>query len=88
MNTWFALDRIKSVTEEYEHTIDDQTIAENAGTYLFFADYSIWIWAWAISCGEGKDRGRIVVFFSADRVVADNFAQFVDRFIEDSFQLG
>jgi hypothetical protein len=56
--------------------------------YLFFADYSIWCWAWAIACGEDDNRGRIVVISgTSDRFVADSFAEFVDRYIEDPTQV-
>jgi hypothetical protein len=52
--------------------------------YLFFADYIIWCWAWAIACGDDDNRGRIAVINGlSDHFVADGFGQFVDRYILD-----
>jgi hypothetical protein len=40
--TWWELDRLKNIPDEYPHAITVPAIAENAAKYLFFADYSIW----------------------------------------------
>jgi hypothetical protein len=59
-------------------------VARDASKYLFFADYMIWCWAWAIACGDGEHRGRVAVINGvSDRFVADSFGQFVDRYILD-----
>lgn len=87
MTTWWPLDRLKNLVEEYEHKVTDPTIVKGAAKYIFFADYSIWCWAWAIDCGDDKNRGRVVVISGRDRFVADSFAQFVDRYIEDQKRL-
>lgn len=87
MTTWWPLHRLKNIIEEYEHKFTDTTIAKDAAKYIFFADYSIWCWAWAIGCGGDENRGRVVVISGRDRFVADSFGQFVDRYIEDQRQL-
>jgi hypothetical protein len=87
MTTWWSLDRIKNVANEYEHPIRNAVIARDAAKYLFFADYSIWCWAWAIACGDDENWGRVVVISGNDRIVADSFAQFVDRYIDDFSQV-
>ena len=67
--------------------ITDATIVRDAAKFIVFADYGIWCFAWAIDCGEDENRGRVVVISGQDRFVADSFAEFVDRFIEDVTQL-
>ena len=62
-------------------------IAKDAAKYLFFADYAIWCWAWAIACGEDENHGRVVVISGQDRFVANSFAQFVDLYIENYLQV-
>jgi hypothetical protein len=78
---WWPFDRIKNIPEEYAHEIKNDRVARDAAKYLFFADYMIWCWAWAIACGDNEDRGRIVVVGGSDNFVADSFGQFVDRYI-------
>jgi hypothetical protein len=84
---WWSIDRIKNIVDEHPHKIKDETIERDAAKYLFFADYCIWCWAWAIACGEDQNRGRVVVISGHDRFVADSFAQFVDLYIDDCHQL-
>jgi hypothetical protein len=83
---WWPLDRIKNIVDEYPHKVTDE-IARDAAKYLFFADYSIWCWAWAIACGDDENRGRVACISGRDRFVADSFAEFVDLFIQDSSKL-
>ena len=86
---WWPLKRIKTIAEECDqHAVNNLSVALNAHKYLFFADGYIWCWAWAIACGEDEDRGRIVVVNGInDPFVANNLAEFVDRYIEDATQL-
>src|SRR5689334_13209571 len=58
---WWSPDRIKSIPDEYDHWVTDMAIAEKAGSYLFFADFMIWAWAWAICCDDSEDRGKVAV---------------------------
>jgi hypothetical protein len=81
------LDRIKNIVDEYPHKVTYETIARDASKYLFFADYCIWCWAWAIACGDDENSGRVVVISGRDRFVADSFAQFADLYISDPGQL-
>ena len=85
MVTWWGLPRILNVPEEYDHwqTIKNPDVLSNATKYLFFADYCIWCWAWAIECGEGPNRGRVVIIGGDDPFVADSFAEFVTRYSLD-----
>ena len=84
---WWPLDRIKNIVDEFQHKITDETIARDAVMYIFFADYCIWCWAWAIACGDDENRGRVACISGRDRFVADSFAEFVDLLIRDSSKL-
>jgi SMI1 / KNR4 family (SUKH-1) len=84
---WWSLDRIKNIPEEYEYKIENASVARSAGPYLFFADYMIWCWAWAIACGNDENRGRVVVIGASDNFIADSFGQFVDRYIDDELSV-
>ena len=44
--TWWELDRLKNIPDEYPYAITVPAISENAAKYLFFADHAIWCWAW------------------------------------------
>jgi hypothetical protein len=78
---WWPLGRIRNIPEEYEHAISHPRIAAAASQYLFFADYSIWCWAWAISCTDDEDRGRVALIGSdPDHFVANSFTDFVERY--------
>jgi hypothetical protein len=87
MICWWPLACIKNIVDECERRITNDTIARDAARYLFFADYSIWCWAWAIACGDDANRGRVAVISGNDVFVADSFAQFVDAYIDDPFKL-
>lgn len=84
---WWPLDRIKNIVDEFPHKVTDETIARDAAKYLFFADYSIWCWAWAIACGDDENRGRVAAISGRDRFVADSFAEFVNFFVQDFMRL-
>src|SRR5688572_24926867 len=53
---WWSPMRIKNIPDEYKHSVADAAIGDKAGSYLFFADWLIWCWAWAICCDESADR--------------------------------
>ena len=83
--TWWSLDRIKNIPDEYKHPIHEPEIAAEANTYLFFADFLLWSSAWAICCSDGKNRGKIAIITGAtDRFLADSFSQFIERYLHDS----
>jgi len=80
--TWWPAVRIKSIPDEYEGPVGDPVIAAQASTYLVFADYMIWCWAWAICCADGDNRGKVAIIGgSPDRIVADSFSEFVDHYV-------
>jgi len=84
-NSWWGLERIRSVVEE----CDDQSpmiLATNPRKTLMFADHLIWCWAWAICCDGGPNHGRVLVT-GPDRWVADSFAEFIDRYVADQQSL-
>lgn len=84
LTTWWPLGRIRSLPDEYDYKIDDRGVAAEADTYLFFADYIIWCWAWAVCCSEGPNRGRVALIGGApDGFVADSFTEFVERYLHD-----
>jgi hypothetical protein len=81
---WWSPGRIRSLPEEYDHPVTDPDIAAEPATYLFFADYMIWCWAWAICCSDGPNRGRVALIGGTpDRFVADSFTGFVSKYLED-----
>lgn len=74
---WWPIDRVRNIPEEYEHPVRNPQIAERATSYLFFADYAIWCWAWAICCDDSEDRGKVAIVGGApDRIVATSFSEF------------
>ena len=79
---WWGLPRILNIPDEYDswQAIKNPDVLANAAKYLFFADYCVWCWAWAIDCSETANRGRIAVIGGSDPFVADSFAEFVDRY--------
>ncbi len=81
---WWPYERIKNIPEEYPHKLSP-FLADQSKSYLFFADYAIWCWAWAISCADDGSRGRVVLVAgeSLDRFVADDFSDFVGRYVRD-----
>jgi len=86
LTDWWNLSRIRSIREEFNSwpSIENPIILANIDDHLFFADYSLWCWAWAINCGNGEHRGRIAVISGgSDPFVADSFGEFVDRFVQD-----
>jgi len=85
---WWNPARIKNIPEEYEHPLTNPDIAQRAGSYLFFADFMIWCWAWAICCDDSADRGKVAVITGAgDRIVANTFTDFVKAYIADSLSV-
>lgn len=83
---WWSLQRIKNIPDEYEYPIENPEITQDSQFYIFFADYMFWCWAWAICCKPGKNYGRIVQI-GTDRFVAENFAEFIDFYLEGAPEL-
>jgi hypothetical protein len=84
MIDWWNFGQIKNIPEEYPHELG--AVVTNAGReYLFFADYCIWCWAWAISCANDETRGKVVLVAgrSYDKFVADSFTDFVRKYAGD-----
>jgi hypothetical protein len=82
-SAWWGLDRLRSVSEEYDGPLGGADLEAERDTALFFADHMIWSMAWAISCKQGPNYGRVFVVSGHDRFVASNFAGFVDQYIAD-----
>jgi len=62
--------------------VSNSQIAGSQAQYLFFADYCIWCWAWAIACTNDGNRGKVAVIGGApDRFVADSFSDFVQKYL-------
>ena len=81
---WWSIDRIKNIPDEYEHTVKNPEIAAEQDKYLFFADYMIWCWAWAICCSNGPNRGKVAVITGErDRFVTDCFSDFLEEYLRD-----
>ncbi|HEV7691602.1 MAG TPA: SMI1/KNR4 family protein [Hyphomonadaceae bacterium] len=87
---WWEAELIKSIPDEHAnsqygpHKFKNAEVAAEEDVYLYFADYCIWIWAWAINCGQGVNRGRIVRIDGAkDGFVADSFSEFVGYYLHN-----
>jgi hypothetical protein len=88
MVIWWPIERLRAIPDEYESDVTDAAIAAQAKDWLFFADFCLWCWAWAINCGDGEDRGKVALIGgSPDRIVAAGFAEFVDRHLSDPASL-
>jgi hypothetical protein len=81
---WWPLSRLRNSVEELPKHPPEPVIAPVAETTLFFCDWIAWCGAWAISCGEGPERGNTWFYWNdAPRVVATDFGGFVDRYVEN-----
>ncbi len=80
--TWWEFDRVRNIPDEYPHEVGS-VISGQAGKHLFFADFCIWCWAWAISCADDESYGKIVLVAGVghDRIVAESFSDFVERYL-------
>lgn len=79
--TWWHLDRICNVPDGFEHPVGTG-VRDQGRRYVFFADYLIWSWAWAVCCEPGPDWGTVVVI-DRDAVVANSFSDFVAGYLSD-----
>jgi hypothetical protein len=87
---WWPVGRIKNIPDEYPRPVGP-AIAPNSVTHLVFLDFSIWSWAWAISCGEDETRGKIAIIGgggSADGYVANSFSEFVAAYTSNWMSIG
>lgn len=82
--TWWHFERIKNITDEFHGELEP-FIAERRGKYLFFADYCIWCWAWAISCADDDTHGKVAMIGGRgyDKMVAESFSDFVQKYTSD-----
>jgi hypothetical protein len=82
--TWWHFERIKNLPDEISGEVEP-FIAKRGGKYLFFADYSFWCWAWAISCADDETRGKVAMIGGRgyDKLVAESFSDFVQKYIRD-----
>lgn len=85
---WWPASRLRNMPDEYPQGSENPVVAREANRYIFFADYSIWCWAWAICCGDGAQRGKVAVIgASGDAFIADSFADFVTRYLRDPMSI-
>ena len=78
---WWGRDRVKGLTVECpEPTPPEQINAEienEASTYVVFADFLLWCYAYAICCSHGPNRGRVALIGGLpDFFVANSFSEF------------
>ena len=85
MVTWWGISRVKNIPNEYPHALAP-IISDEGKKYLFFADYCIWCWAWAISCADDDSRGKVALIAgdTYDRFVANSFSDFVQKYLSDA----
>jgi hypothetical protein len=80
---WWPVNRIRNILEEYPSAVSEP-IASNASQHLVFIDYSIWSWAWSISCADDNTRGQIALIGGPEEYyVANSFAEFINRYVDD-----
>jgi hypothetical protein len=85
---WWSLDRITSVRAECNYPVKNKELWGNEDKYIIFADGYIWCWAWAISCSDDENRGRIAIIgLDDDRFVASSFQEFIDLYIQDYYSV-
>lgn len=93
LTNWWPVSRIKTIAEELGdpiYTIYHPEVAAARDQYLVFADYSIWAWAWAISCTRDGNNGRVFVIMGSkdgDKFVAESFEAFVKLYLHDPLSL-
>lgn len=84
---WWGFDQIKNIPDEDASSTypgHEPTIWANVAKYLYFADYMVWCWAWAINCSDDENRGRVIVVGWEDTCfVADSFSELVTRYTAD-----
>ena len=83
LTNWWPLGRIRSVAEELPDKALGNGPIPPPETLLVFADYMIWCWGWAIDCSPGPGHGKILVVGDRPRVVAQDFTDFVERYLTD-----
>lgn len=81
---WWPLNRIKNIPDELEGNSYKLKVIGDIAKHLFFADYLIWCWAWAICCEPGKNYRRIVYVGGDNKIIANSFSEFVDIYIKES----
>lgn len=89
---WWAPERIKSLSDECRGEVADAPllpeIAAEADTFLVFADYLDWCYAYALCCSDGPNRGKVALIQEGPgRFVASSFTRFVTLAAEDSNRL-
>lgn len=81
MGNWWPVERIRNAPDEYSHRLDPP-LPNEGRKCLFFLDYCIWCWAWAISCEEGASFGNVFLIGGPGAsAVANSFTEFVDLYI-------
>jgi hypothetical protein len=84
---WWPLDRIRSITDEFPNDAPDAVVAHIAHTTLFFADWLMWCGGWAIACGDGPERGKIICYWGlTPTIAADSFGEFIERYSCNLYQ--
>jgi hypothetical protein len=81
---WWPFESLKTVGQDYQQELAGPVEAYR-DKLVFFADYSIWCWAWAINCAPGADYGKVAVIAGegCDGFVSESFADFVASYIAD-----
>lgn len=80
---WWPLADLKSARDECAGW-EGGTGLQDDDKVIVFADYLIWCFAWAIDCSEGINRGKVIVLTGTTNPrVAENFDDFLDRYVRD-----
>jgi hypothetical protein len=89
---WWAPERIRSLADECPgETPAEQAnpeIEAEARSYMVFADFLDWCYAYAICCSDGANRGKVALIgIRPDRFVASSFSRFARLAAESSDRL-
>lgn len=87
LTTWWPLSDLKKLSDEFKYPLKNPEIGKNAEQFVVFADYSIWCWAWAICCKQGKNYGRVALIYGDGEFVARTFSDFIEIYINESIQV-
>lgn len=78
---WWGLESVKGLADECpDPPLPEQInteIEKEASTYVVFADFLCWCYAYAICCSDGPNRGRVALIGGLpDFFVANSFSEF------------
>jgi hypothetical protein len=86
---FWRLDKVTSVAEEIARHSSPMRKSDEDHLHFVFADYLQWSWAYAIRLTDSPTGPNSVIHVGTQKpkLVADSFAQFVDLYLRDAWDL-